>query len=402
MRTFERTHPWITFQVDLSRAPVGLWLLLGEAASKCEHLARVPLRPGTARQLHRLYLAKGAAATTAIEGNTLSEAEVLEAVDGQLVVPASRGYLKQEVENVISICNRIGESIGRNAPSPITPETICDYNREVLLDLPREANTSPPGEVRQHAVTVGSTYRGAPHEDCAHLLGRLCNWLSGPEFAAQPGHETVYAIVRAIVAHLYLAWIHPFANGNGRTARLVEFHVLLSAGVPSPAAHLLSNHYNRTRDGYYRELRRASESGGDLLPFLGYAVRGFVDGLREQLEFVWAQQSDVVWRNFVHETFRSMTSAAEVRQRHLALDLGAQDGWVSVSVISGLTPRLAEAYAAKTPKTIQRDLNVLEHLELVVREGRRVRARREIVRSFLPLRLPPEGGEDVTSPPGGG
>lgn len=402
MRTFERTHPWITFQVDLSRAAADVWLLLGEAASKCEHLARVPLRPDTALQVHRLYLAKGAAATTAIEGNTLSEAEVLEAVDGQLVVPVSRGYLKREVENIISICNRIGESIDRNALPPITPEAICDYNREILLDLPREENTSPPGEVRQHAVTVGSAYRGAPHEDCPYLLGRLCDWLSGPEFAAQPGHETVYAIVRAVVAHLYLAWIHPFANGNGRTARLVEFHVLLAAGVPSPAAHLLSNHYNRTRDGYYRELRKASESGGDLLPFLEYAVRGFVDGLREQLEFVWAQQSDVVWRNLVHETFRSMTSVTEVRQRHLALDLGARDGWVNISEIPGLSPRLAEAYADKTPKTMQRDLNVLERLELVVREGRRVRARREVVRSFLPRRLPQGRDDGSASPSGGG
>lgn len=73
MRTFERTHPWISFRCDLGKAGVDLWLALGEAASKCEHIARVPLRPATAQALHRLYLAKGAAATTAIEGNTLSE-----------------------------------------------------------------------------------------------------------------------------------------------------------------------------------------------------------------------------------------------------------------------------------------------------------------------------------------
>lgn len=57
----------------------------------------------------------------------------------------------------------------------------------------------------------------------------------------------MYAIFKAVVAHLYLAWIHPVGDGNGRTARLVEFQILLSSGVPSPAAHLLSNHYNQTR-----------------------------------------------------------------------------------------------------------------------------------------------------------
>ena len=91
MRTFERTHPWISFRCDLGRAGVDLWLSLGEAASKCEHISRVPLRPATAQALHRLYLAKGAAATTAIEGNTLSEEEVLKAVEGRLVAVTATG-----------------------------------------------------------------------------------------------------------------------------------------------------------------------------------------------------------------------------------------------------------------------------------------------------------------------
>lgn len=91
MRAFQRSHPWITFRVDLRRAGSDLWLLLGEAASKCEHIARVPLRPTTAKLLHEIYLAKGAQATTAIEGNTLSEDEVRKAVEGKLRVPPSKG-----------------------------------------------------------------------------------------------------------------------------------------------------------------------------------------------------------------------------------------------------------------------------------------------------------------------
>ncbi len=57
----------------------------------------------------------------------------------------------------------------------------------------------------------------------------------------------------------------------------------LPADVPSTAAHLFSNHYNRTRAEYYRQLDRASKSGGDLISFLNDAVRGLFDGLREQL-----------------------------------------------------------------------------------------------------------------------
>ncbi|WP_433223897.1 Fic family protein [Dactylosporangium sp. CS-047395] len=46
------------------------------------------------------------------------------------------------------------------------------------------------------------------------------------------------AMIKAMLAHLYLAWIHPFGDGNGRTARLIESQLLLQAGVPVPAANV--------------------------------------------------------------------------------------------------------------------------------------------------------------------
>lgn len=393
MRTFERTHSWITFRCPLEDAGPLFWISLGEASSKCEHICRVPLRPSTAGKLHQLYLAKGAAATTAIEGNTLSEAEVLKAVEGELIVPASKQYLKQEVDNIIAACNDIGTQISANTLPQLTPALLCAYNKQVLAQLPVGEDVVP-GELRKHSVLVGNVYRGAPAEDCPYLLERLCEWLNGPDFKppdkSAEGMETVYAILRAVVAHLYLAWIHPFGDGNGRTARLLEFHILLSAGVPSPAAHLFSNHYNQTRVEYYRQLDRASKSGGDLVPFIEYAVRGFVDGLREQLDKIWEQQWDVVWRNFVHEKFRNQPSPAATRQRYLALDLGDMAEWVEIGKITNLSPRLAAEYADKTTKTAQRDLNTLVEMELIVRDGRKVRARRELIFSFLPLQRKPE------------
>jgi hypothetical protein len=348
-------------------------------------LARVPLRPTTSQQLHRLYLAKGVAATTAIEGNTLSEADVLKAVDGKLDVPPSKAYLKHEVENIIEACNAIASQLAADKLPPLTPKLVGDYNRQVLNRLPLKDDVAP-GKLRPYSVVVGNLYRGAPAEDCDYLLEQLCAWLNGPDFKPREGMDAVYAILKAVAAHLYLAWIHPFGDGNGRTARLLEYHILLSAGVPSPAAHLFSNHYNLTRAEYYGQLDHASKSGGDLTPFLNYAVRGLIDGLREQLDFVWAQQWDVVWRNYVHELFKNRNSATDTRRRHLALDLGARGDWVQSADIQELTPQLAKAYANKAAKSVQRDLNALQKMELIAREPRQVKARREIILSFLPFR----------------
>jgi len=292
--------------------------------------------------------------------------------------------LAQEVDNIVTACNRIGEALHRGDDS-LSPALVCDFNRWVLEKLPPEGK-EVAGELRTYSVLVGNVYRGAPAEDGQYLLDRFCEWLGGEDFRVPAGMELVYAIIKAVVAHLYFAWIHPFGNGNGRTARLIEFQILLAAGVPTPAAHLLSNHYNHTRAEYYRQLDRASKSGGDILPFVEYAAQGFVEGLREQLKVISAQQWDVTWQNYVHDIFREKNSPAETRQRRLALDLGEVQEAVLVGKIPELTPRQAKAYATKTSKTLQRDLGALEKLGLVERTPAGVRAMREVILAFLPWR----------------
>lgn len=58
-RQYLKSHPWLTFTLNLRPAPVSLWVLLGECQSKCEHIAGVPLRPNIAQLLQLLYLASG-------------------------------------------------------------------------------------------------------------------------------------------------------------------------------------------------------------------------------------------------------------------------------------------------------------------------------------------------------
>ena len=160
-RTYETTHPWLSFSADLRTAPIELWMLLGECRSKCEHIAGVPLRPETAQRLYHMYLAKGALATTAIEGNTLSEEEVLQHLEGKLKLPPSREYLAQEIDNVINVCNEMLSTIASRSPLRVSPAWIGHLNHAVLDKLPLDENVIP-GEVRNHSVGV-ARYRGAPY-----------------------------------------------------------------------------------------------------------------------------------------------------------------------------------------------------------------------------------------------
>jgi Fic family protein len=342
----------------------------------------VPLRPKVAEELHQLYLAKGVLATTAIEGNTLSEEQVLKHLQGELRLPPSQQYLAQEIANIVKACNRIGRSV-KNSDGKLTPGEIHKFNARVLYKLPLNADIVP-GRFRTREVVVGNVYRGAPAQDCTFLVEKLCEWLSGPDFGAPLGLETVHAIIKAVIAHLYLAWIHPFDDGNGRTSRLVEFYLLLHAGIPFPAAHLLSNHYNFTRTEYYRQLKNASASGGYILPFVEYAVQGLVDGLKEQVARIRVQQWDVTWRNYVHEQFRDKITKIGKRRRDLLLELGEKG--TAISKIFDLSPRLARLYAAKSPRTLMRDLAELEKLGLAETKDGSVRACKEIILAFLAKR----------------
>lgn len=382
MRTFERTHPWISFHTSLGRAPASLWIALGECQSKCEHIAKVPLRPDTSHRLQLVYLAKGAAATTAIEGNTLTEEQVQLLLEGKLTLPPSQKYLQNEVQNIIDACNLMLRAIMAGDIPTISPQRIREINRLVLQNL-ELAPEVVPGEFRTHSMTVGR-YVGAPAEDCEFIVSKLCDWLNEEDFQPSPGLEIAYAILKAIIAHLYLAWIHPFGDGNGRTARLVEFQVLIASGVPSPAAHLLSNHFNLTRTEYYRQLDRASKSGGDILPFVTYAVQGLWDGLKAQLDTIWEQQWDITWRNYVHERFKDKSGKTQHRRRHLVLDLSLKPKSVPIGSITEISPRIAEAYAHKTRKTLIRDLNELTKLGLIERGPDGYGAKQDVIQSFLP------------------
>ena len=392
-REYRRTHPWISFRHHLERADPIHWALLGEAAARCDQVAQAILPPADAREMHQLYLAKGARATTAIEGNTLSEEQIRAQLEGRLELPPSREYLKREVENVLQAVNVIFAEIVRGQPPGLTPDWIAGANRRLLAGLEEHLEEGVvPGEIPTHPVGV-LRYRGAPRRDCAFLVHRLCGWLEGDDWPVRPDrgeNRTASAILRAVFVHLYIAWIHPFGDGNGRTARLAEFMILAREGVPSPCAHLLSNHYHLTRSEYYRQLDRSSRANsgrGDPLDFLLYSLQGFVDGLREQSRFIERVQLKLAWEHFVYGEFRRIPSSPAMRRRReVTLALGRVAGAVRKQAIADLSPNLARRYADRTGKTLTRDMNWLVKRDFVEREEDGYRAKVDSMRAFRPAR----------------
>jgi Fic family protein len=398
-RSYTRSHPWISFTFDLPRLAEIDFVRLGEALSKCDHIAGVPLPPDVAQTLHMVYLVKGIHATTQIEGNSLSEDEVRARVAGDLALPDSQEYLGKEVDNILAACNLVADELASGRDMRLTRQRIEQFNRMVLAGLPAREGVVP-GEIRTKGVGVGNVYLGAPAGDCGFLLDELCDWLEQLMDDAGSQWQRGMGLIRAILAHLYLAWIHPFGDGNGRTARLVEFQLLLEAGFPSPACHLLSNYYNRTRQRYYIALQETSQAPSyPAWRFVSYALQGFAEELREQLTVIQSHQLGTVWVNFVHTTHLGQSAPTTRRRRDLVLALpGNVEQLTPISSLTRLTPDLAAHYAGKTHKTLTRDINALENAGLIVRQGSAIRPALEQMFAFLPLRKEPE----ADSPPAAG
>lgn len=359
-------YPHISFHKswDLTEKTV---FQLGECSAIVKSLEYLPLDPAVRQKLLNVSLIKGAQATTAIEGNTLSEDEVLAISNGEKL-PESRKYLEIEVKNVLDALNVIfSEVVEKNQTAYVSPDLICKFHQLIGKDLGVHFE-SIPGRFRENNVAVG-TYRAPDYSYVPQLMRNLSAWLK-EEFAFKHDEEQDFAefILESIVTHVYIAWIHPFGDGNGRTARLMEFYLLLRSGMPNICSHILSNHYNLTRNEYYRQLEQAGKTR-NLTEFIKYAIQGFLDGLNEVLLDVQRHQISNAWKNYVYEFFddasRKMNEPKKKRLRSIVLSMDFPKDY-SLTGIQQINIDIAATYKNLSDRTINRDIEELIEMELLV------------------------------------
>ena len=357
---------------------------LGQCEALIKAISNTPILPAYHQELKKISLIKGAQATTAIEGNTLTDAEIEQIVSGDRL-PPSKEYQQREIENIIQALNELLLEVIEVRVEKISIPLLLRFHHMIGKDL-GEHFDAVPGQFRRDARVVGP-YR-APHpEDVSELVSLLCDFMER-QFHYERGQSFGAGIVQAIVAHVYIEWIHPFGDGNGRTGRLVEFYLLLRAGNPDIASHILSNFYNETRSEYYRQLHRANNNR-NLTEFIGYAVGGLRDGLMKTLEKVQKNQFEITWLKHIYDLFaeRAITKTSVFkRQRRLAMEF-PMDGELTFESVATLGPTTVRAYAALSPRTLYRDLELLEGMGILLRSGDKWVANSEVLVTQTALRL---------------
>ncbi len=368
-----KKYPHLSFIKNWELSPKSMFLL-GQCQAFVQAISNAGILPQYYSELMNLSLTKGAQATTAIEGNSLSIEEVNQIRRGDSL-PPSKDYQEKEVKNILEAYNDILDRVVNYKQTElITPSSLKRYHRIIGKSLGKYFDAIP-GQFRNDNRIVG-TYRCPDHQDVDDLIDRYCNWMK-KEFHYDRGQEFYEYVIQAIVAHVYLEWIHPFGDGNGRLGRLVELYILLRGGIPNIASHILSNYYNMTRPQYYAELSEATEKIS-LTSFIEYALLGFRDGLEQTLKTIQKSQLEITWQKFVYDQFSSQKMGQKEvfkRRRRLALEM-PYDRWLTREELVFINPQVASNYRNVSEKTIDRDIKILLDLNLIEfdRENQRYRS----------------------------
>lgn len=255
-----------------------LYTLLAEVTILNETIVDLPILPNMASKLELEVHYRSIAGTAAIENNPITEADVRNLAEGKEVLGYSQKH-KQEIINLIDVY-KILTKVNFDNPLIINEKFIKSIHKDITKKVEHEYNI--PGNYRNNEVVVGDKAHGGIYKppkilkDIENLMKEFTDWINSEKILS------LNPILRASLAHYHLCLIHPFADGNGRTARLLEAILLKSAGITYVLMEL-SNYYYRNIDDYYIGFSKSIKLKGDndLSPFLEIMLKGTVQSLKE-------------------------------------------------------------------------------------------------------------------------
>lgn len=242
--------------------------------------------------------------TTHIEGThlTLEQAEKL--LTGQRVAEADPDDTK-ELLNYRDAFDLVAHYLGSG--EPITKGLIREIHKRLVKGVRGDAAT--PGEYRKiqnyvvNSRTRETVYTPPPPAEVPHMMTGLVAWLNDDR-------ETNPVLVSGI-AQFQLVHIHPFIDGNGRSARLLSTLCLYKSGYDFKRLFTISEYYDRDRALYYRAIQSVRENKLDHTLWLEY----FVEGLATQMREVQERGEKVIRKDVVLAKARK----SGIKDRPLAL-----------------------------------------------------------------------------------
>ena len=215
--------------------------------------------------------------STSIEGNPLDINQIRAVISSDRVL-TKQEYAEIEVYNYKQALDYIDR---RRSGGDITLDDILKLH-QIITD--RLLDSTRSGKIRRRPVYIEDEqhqiiYTAVDAPRVKNELIDLLSWVKDNQFVLHP------VIIGAII-HFHLAAIHPFSDGNGRTARAATALYLALAHYDNDGTLALDTYYASDRPSYYAILRRlngenyASSQQADLTPWLEYFAEGYLTSLR--------------------------------------------------------------------------------------------------------------------------
>jgi Fic family protein len=324
---------------------------LDQVNLKCTIFENLRLDP-----LHREWIRQRAwvrtvHGTTRIEGNTLSDFEVEQLLDNR----ASRALPRKDALEILGSRSalELADAIARDGTVPVDQAVIREIHRRVLDG---QSPLLTPGEYRRGENRVGGpdgeiVFTTPPSGDVPALMRALADWLVADDGTPAP--------IRAALAHLEFVAIHPFNDGNGRTARALSRLMLVRGGYALDGLVSLDAWLDLRRSDYFAAIRasigQSYEPGYDATPFAAFflrAIAGAADHVLARL------------RGLGQVQIRVRRDVADGRLAPMMLD-GLVYAWINRS----LRPADYRRVTGRSAYATSRDLATAEKLGYVVGEG---------------------------------
>ena len=294
-------QPWIGYDA------VALLDLLVQARTAAGVLNRMPYLPQWIEQVHEEQLRLEAAGTSRIEGAVFTQREQEEALAPDAPAPTDMTRSQRQLRSADATYRWLRS---QPAGQPVTSEFILAIHRRIVTGC--DDDRCQPGGLRPDGwnVTFGTPRcRGVEGgQGCRAAFDALGAAIAG-EFQR---HDP---IIQAMAAHYHIGAMHPFGDGNGRTARALEAFMLRGAGVNNVVLVSLSNYYYDHKEEYLAVLSASRRNGHDLTPFLRFGLRGVAERCDAVAEAIVAHHRRTLFREFARSLFGRLRSP---RRRVLA------------------------------------------------------------------------------------
>ena len=347
---------WITYE------PFGIFDVLVSAKASIAALKTTPYQRDWVDALQKLQLKMEVAGTSRIEGADFTDREL----DAALSESPEELYTRSQ-KQAKAAANTYRWIAKLEDDRPIDEALICEVHRRIVTGC--DDDHCEPGRVRRKDDNV--VFGIPPHRGCD----------GGPECtkafslfseAIRTSYRKHDPLIQAIAIHYHFAAMHPFQDGNGRTARVLEALVLQRAGLRDTAFIAMSNYYYEEKPRYVDVLAEVRQRDHDLTTFVAFSLKGVADQCSRLLREIKINIQKAVYRNTMFDLFGALRTPRKrvIVQRQLSIlklllnveRIGLQD----------LMKRVEAQYSGlKDPtRAIIRDLNGLLHLKNAIRAER--------------------------------